>query len=130
MADLLGVSRSTYAGWENEIDSVPLIKLNRFANHFDICLDYLCGLTKTMRYNTYNKNINPKVLGDKLRFIRKQNNDTQKVISSILSTDQSNYSRYELGKNIILTDMIIGFAKHYKVSIDWLCDKTTTTSIH
>ena len=98
--------------------------------HFDICLDYLCGLTKTMRYNNYNKNINPKALGDKLRFIRKQNNDTQKVISSILFTDQSNYSRYELGKNIILTDMIIGFAKHYKLSIDWLCDKTTITSIH
>lgn len=30
LADYLNVSRSTYAGWENGIDAIPLLKLNDF----------------------------------------------------------------------------------------------------
>ena len=48
----------------------------------------------------------------------------QEKISNIINTDQSNYSRYELGKNLILTPLIIDFAKHYKASIDGICGKT------
>ena len=45
MATMLGVSRSTYAGWENGLDTIPLLKLNDFCNYYKISLDYICGLT-------------------------------------------------------------------------------------
>lgn len=67
----LGISRSTYAGWENGIDSISLSRLN------DLC----------------------------------------------------NYSRYERGKNIIPTPIILGFSKYYNVSIDYLCGKKKDSNV-
>lgn len=39
IANILNVSRSTYAGWENGIDTIPLLKLNDFCNHYNTILD-------------------------------------------------------------------------------------------
>lgn len=124
MSEILNVSRSTYAGWENSIDNIPLIKLNSFSNHFGISLDYLCGLTSIKKYNIINKEIDINVVATNLKRVRLQHNDTQDKIAKIINTDRSNYSRYELGKNLILTSLLIDFAKYYKVSIDWLLGKT------
>ena len=51
------------------------------------------------------------------------NGDNQDKIAQIIKVDQSNYSKYELGKILIHTYPLIDFAKHYKVSIDYLCGK-------
>ncbi len=75
-------------------------------------------------FNIINKDININLVANNLKKIRLQHNDTQEVISKIINTDRSNYSRYEVGKNLILTSLIIDFAKHYKVSIDWILGKT------
>ena len=45
-ADKLGVSRSTYSGWENETDNIPLSKFNDFCELFNVSLDYASGITK------------------------------------------------------------------------------------
>lgn len=124
VSEILNVSRSTYAGWENSIDNIPLKKLNSFSNYFDISLDYLCGLTSIKKYNIINKEIDINVVATNLKRVRLQYNDTQDKIAKIINTDRSNYSRYELGKNLILTSLLIDFAKYYKVSIDWLLGKT------
>lgn len=123
MAKILGVSRSTYAGWENGIDNIPLLKLNDFCNYFGISLDYICGLTKTKKYEILNKGINKDIIAKNLKEIRTSHNDTQEKISKIINTDQSNYSKYELGKTLILTSLLIDFAKHYNVSMDKICGK-------
>lgn len=130
MAEVLGVSRSTYAGWENGIDNIPLLKLNDFSNYFGICLDFICGLTKTKKYKIIRNDIDKKVVANNLKTVRLEHNDSQEKISKKINTDQSNYSRYESGKNLILTALLIDFAKHYNVSIDWLCGKTNNKSIN
>lgn len=119
----LGVSRSTYAGWENGIDAIPLVKLNDFCNYYGISLDYICGLSDTKKYNIVNTEIDKEVLGNNLKDIRIKNNDSQDKVAKIIKVDQSNYSKYELGKILIHTYPLIDFAKHYKVSIDYLCGK-------
>lgn len=123
MAELLNVSRSTYAGYENGIDSIPLLKLNAFCNYFCVSLDYVCGLTKTKQYQVINTDIDVNIVGNRLKEIRKLNNDTQEKIAKIINIDRSSYTRYELGKNLILTSVLIDFAKHYQVSIDYICGK-------
>ena len=35
VAIALNINRSTYAGWENGIDLIPLTKLNDFCKYFD-----------------------------------------------------------------------------------------------
>ncbi len=129
LATFLKVSRSTYAGWENGIDLIPLIKLNEFCNYFDISLDYICGLSKTKNYKLLNLEINKNLLAKNIKFIRIKNNDTQENIAKIIGVDQSNYSKYELGKILIKTYPLVEFARHYKISIDWLCGKIKDSNI-
>lgn len=124
LADYLNVSRSTYAVWENGIDSIPLLKLNEFCNYYKISLDYICGLSNQKKIDLINDKIDKFVLGKNLKEIRLKNNNTQKQIAKIIKVDQSNYSKYESGKALIQTYSIIEFAKYYNVSIDWICGKT------
>lgn len=123
MANNLNVSRSTYAGWENGIDSIPLLKFNDTCNLLKVSMDYVAGLTNVKTYNFINKDIDLTILGQRLKDTRIKAGDSQEDVAKIIGTTQSPYSKYELGKNTILTIFIIAFAKHYKVSIDWLCGK-------
>ena len=129
LAGILGVSRSTYAGWENGLDAIILPKLNDFCNYYGVSLDYICGLTNTKKYDIINDKIDKTVLGKHLKEIRTKNNNTQEKIANIIKVDQSNYSKCELGKMYIHTYALIEFAKHYNVSIDWLCGKTKDSRI-
>lgn len=129
LADFLKVSRSTYAGWENGIDAIPLLKLNDFCNYYGISLDYICGLSDTKKYEIINDKVDKEILGNNLKYIRNRNNDSQSKISAIIKVDQSNYSKYELGKILIHTYPLIDFAKHYNISIDYLCGKTKDSII-
>lgn len=129
LANYLKVSRSTYAGWENGIDAIPLLKLNEFCNYYGISLDYVCGLSNIKKYEIINDKIDKEKLGNNLKEIRIKNNDSQDKIAEIIKVDQSNYSKYELGKILIHTYPLIDFAKHYNVSIDWLCGKVNNNNI-
>ena len=121
LAKHLKVRRSTYAGWENGIDLIPLPKLNDFCNYYGISLDYICGLTNNKKRDNIIDKIDKKIIGNNLKEIRVANNDTQDKTSLIINVDQSNYSKYELGKILIHTYPLIDFAKHYNVSIDSIC---------
>ena len=129
LADYLKVSRSTYAGWENGIDAIPLLKLNEFCNYYGISLDYICGLSDTKKYEIINDKIDKEILGNNLKDIRINNNDNQAKIAELIKVDQSNYSKYELGKILIHTYPLIEFARHYNISIDYLCGKTKDSVI-
>ena len=65
----------------------------------------------------------------RIRDMREDNDLTQQQIANILLCDQSLYSKYERGETLILTSYIIEFAKHYNISIDWLCGKTKDSEI-
>jgi len=84
LSDYMKVSRSTYAGWENGIDSIPLLKLNEFCNFYGISLDYICGLSNTKKYETINDKIDKEILGNNLRKTRIENNDSQQKIAEII----------------------------------------------
>ena len=126
IAEYLDISRSTYAGYENNIDMIPLQKLNSFCNYFGISIDYVCGLTKVKKYDVIETNIDIKIVAANLRNIRKSNNESQEKLANMINIDRSCYTRYELAENLILTSTLIDFAKHYNVSIDYICGKTKT----
>ena len=52
LSEILGISRSTYAGWKNGIDTIPLSKLNDLCNYLDISLDYMCGISNQKQYKS------------------------------------------------------------------------------
>lgn len=130
IAEKLDVSRFTYAGWENNIDFIPLDKLNDFCNYYHVSLDYICKLSDIKTKEILNDKIDINVLANNLLTIRKKHNDTQEKIAGIIKVDQSNYSKYEKGKFLIHTLPLIEFAKYYNVSMDYLCGKTQNEEIY
>ena len=69
------------------------------------------------------KNIDTKILGERLKFIRKKERKTQEDIARFLNTTHSTWSAYENSKVLIPTIFIWKFAVEYKCSIDWLCGR-------
>lgn len=56
----------------------------------------------------------------RLRDIREDHDKTQKEIAEILGIKQSDYSKYERGKNMMGIDKYIKLALYYNVSLDFL----------
>lgn len=123
MANILGVSKSTYARWETDEAIIPLTHLNDLCNHFNISMDYITGFTKEKNYIITNKKLNKVLIGKRLKEFRKKNKLTQVALAEAIGTSHSTISGYEHGKNMILTAFAYNIAKKYNVSLDWLCGR-------
>lgn len=120
VSNMLHVSRSTYAIWENEINIIPLKRLIEFCNIFNVSIDYIFDLTNIKNYKNLNTEFNQELCGKRLKEIRKENNYTQDRLAKILNTDNGVISRYEHGSTLILTNFLIGYAKTFNISLDYL----------
>lgn len=67
---------------------------------------------------------------ERLRILRKNHNLTQSELAEILSCSQRVYSNYERGDLDIPTDILIKLADHYKVSIDFILDRTNNSKLY
>ena len=59
-----------------------------------------------------------------LRGIREDKDIKQKEIASYLNISQNTYSQYETGVISLTADVLIKLADYYKVSVDYLLDRT------
>lgn len=119
VANILNVERSTYTGWENGKNTIPLKQLIKICNYYKCSIDYITGLTKENDYYCLTKkNINN--IGKNLKKLRVENNLKQKDIYSFLKISSSSYSSYETNKILIPTKIIYKIAKKFKHSIDKL----------
>ncbi len=122
IAQKLNVERSTYAGWETGKDSIPLRRLNKLSDYYEVSVDYLTGLSNVT--NTYRViDLDAKVVGHNLKSLRKKHNLLQKDIYSLLNTTSSTYSAYETGKILIKTDFLFSICKNYQESMDKVLGK-------
>jgi transcriptional regulator with XRE-family HTH domain len=61
---------------------------------------------------------------ERIRNIREDNDLLQKDLAEYLKCSQVTYSRYELGKRDIPTDVLKKLANYFNTSIDYLLDET------
>ena len=61
---------------------------------------------------------------NRLKEIREDKDLFQKDIAKKFDIDQSNYSKYELGKVSIPLDILIKLADYYNTSVDYLLYRT------
>ena len=61
---------------------------------------------------------------NRLRELREDKDLLQKDIAEILNCSQVCYSRYELGKRDIPTEVLVKLADYYSVSIDYILGQT------
>lgn len=60
----------------------------------------------------------------RLKELRQDKDLTQSQIAKILNMSQTGYSKYETGENDIPTNVLIGLAKFYNTSVDYLLELT------
>ena len=121
ISKILGVDRSTYAGWEIGKDTIPLRKLKLLSDYLKISIDYIVGLSDENNYiKSKEKEISLETVAQNLRTIRREQKLKQKDIYLQLNTTSSTYSAYETGKVLIQTSFIYIIVTKYKYSIDWM----------
>lgn len=120
VAEMLKVTRSTYAGWESGKDIMPLRKLNDFANLFHVSLDYLVGIAPEITIIPFSHEIDQKQVALQLKNVRLEKHLSQKEFANSIKTSQSNIHKYETGKTLITTSYALEFAKKYNYSLDKL----------
>ncbi|MGN1342293.1 MAG: helix-turn-helix domain-containing protein [Bacilli bacterium] len=65
----------------------------------------------------------------RIKSLREEKNITQEQISKILNVSQRTYSYYENGRDIPI-EILIKLADFYKVSIDYLLNRTDKKEIY
>lgn len=123
-ANLLNISKSYYNYFESGERIIPLARLNDFCNLFNVDMDYALGLSK---HNIMTKKIiklDRKLIGSRIREIRKLKKLTQKALADSLNTSQSTISSYEKGNTIILTAFLYEMCTKLKVDANYLVGKT------
>lgn len=128
LANILKISKSTYARWETQEQTIPLTRLNEFCNYFNVSMDYAMGLSKTNEKTFKLDKLDRKTIGLNLKQLRKNNNATQEQIASLLNTSHSTISAYESGKTLILTIFAVEICKKYNYSLDKLCNKKNNSN--
>lgn len=129
MAKLLHISKSYYNYFETGERIMPLSRLNNYCNRFRLSLDYVLGLTN---YNVVSKEkyrIDKKIVGQRIREIRKLHKLTQKALAELVNTSQSTISSYESGKTLILTAFVYEISTKLNVSADYLIGRSNTLKI-
>lgn len=130
MAEMLHIKRSAYSLWEINKNVIPLLKLNEFCNIFNLSLDYVVGLSNIKEKNVIFCDLNIKEVGKRFKQVRKELNLTQVKLAKKFNTTHSAISAYENGITLIPTIFLIEFSKLSKVSLDFLCGKTTDKNIY
>ena len=126
IAKELNISKSTLSNYTNGDAYIPLEHLNKLANIYGFSVDYILRFTKLTNYEFARKieNLDSSVVGYRLKMTRKMLKVTQEDLAKIIGTNKSSISRYENGKNMILTIALYTFCKTYKISCDYILGRT------
>lgn len=129
VAKQLKLSPTIYNYFENKERIIPLKHLNNFCNLYNVSADYILGLSNINIYPSKKCKLNKKLIGSRVKEIRKKNNHTQQDLANLFNTTQSTISAYESGKTIILTAFLYTMCKEFNVSIDYIMGRRNTINI-
>ena len=118
IASLLDIDCSLYNRYEKEIQIIPIKHLITLSDFYNISIDYIFNFNNN-EYQKYN-NIEPKLMGKRLKEFRKNNKITQEKLAIILNTTQSVIAGYESGRYLIATPFLYMICKKYNISADYL----------
>lgn len=127
LATKLGVTRSLICLWEQGYANISLKQLIKIASIYQVSIDYLLGLTdkKTSLVNyEYISDIDLKILGQRLKNLRKQEKLTQDKFAKKIDTKRSSISYYEIGKMMISTADLKQICETFGISADYLTGNT------
>ncbi len=120
IAKVLNISKKTLSNYVNGDAYIPLKHLNSIANYFDVSIDYILGLSKESFDFKHIDELDKVLIGKRLKGLRKNLNLSQTDLANVIGVNKSSISKYESGKNLILTIVLYTICKKYNISADYL----------
>ena len=132
LASILKISKSLYSEYENEIKIMPIKHLNTLCNYLNISFDYILGFNDKPQYTNIKKmdNLNNKIVGQRLKIIRKKYKLTQENLGKIAGCSYGTIAGYEIGRYLISTPTLYKICKKYNISADYLLGKIDNNKNH
>ena len=126
IAEKINVSRANYSVWESETVNIPLLKFNDYCNAFKLSMDYVSKNANTNKeqHIDYSKKITKQEVGKRLSVLQEEVGMKQKEISKIIGVDESTYSKYKNGTNMIQTLMLKELSSKFGYSMDWIVGRS------
>ena len=72
LANLLNIHQTSYSKFEILNTNIPIEILNELSNFYNVSLDYLLKLSDISEITIINKELDKKLIGDRLKKIRKK----------------------------------------------------------
>ncbi len=129
ISKILNVSLNTYKDFEAGRRTMNLEQLNTLSDYYDVSLNTLLGLSNSLECFNINKNINYKMLAFYLKYTRIKFRYTQKELAKKFYISTNAISRYENMAQKVSLDYLYWMGKEFKISIDYICDKTNKKEI-
>lgn len=101
IASYLNVSIAAYSQFERMDTLIPIELLNKLANYYHVSLDYLLKITDDPTTQIEQEEIDPKVVGENLKKLRKEKKLYQETLAGEIGTSHSLISEYESGKKLV-----------------------------
>lgn len=124
IANIIGVSDSVYARWENGKEIIPTKRIFQLANYYNVNVDYLLGFTSNRLIVKSNNEIDMGIVSKRIKEIRKDSKETLRTFSNKLNTSNSTWSAYETGKVLILSAFLLEVCEMGNYSADWILGRS------
>lgn len=124
LANAIGLKTSNLSKYENLKEIIPIKKFNDICNYLEISFGYALSLSDYNSYNPDSKELNPALIGNRLKEIRVKNNLYQETLAMEIGTSKSLICEYEKGKKLLSLPYAYAICKKYNVSMDYLYGKT------
>lgn len=120
IAKLLNVTQRTYSKYETGELSIKISQLAILREFYKVSTDYLLGLCDKDTHEFVPKKYNEDVLIKNIKYLRYDNDYSQKQLSSLINCSPSLISMVERKESRIQIDMLVALAKLYNKSTDYL----------
>lgn len=124
IANIIGVSDSVYARWENGKEIIPTKRIFQLANYYNVNIDYLLGFTSDRLIVKSDNEIDIGIVSERIKEIRKDSKETLRAFSDKLHTSNSTWSAYETGKVLILSAFLLEVCEMRNYSADWILGRS------
>lgn len=120
IAKILGITQRTYSKYETGELSLKIEQLATLSNFYKLTTDYILGIASDSPKLTVDRKFSYDELIKKLRYLRFENNYSQKELADLVNCSPSLISMFERKKSGVQLDMLILLAKVYNKTIDEL----------
>ena len=122
LSNILNISQSAYAHWEQGMREPNFEKLSMLACIFDVSIDYLLSENLEISKESYLKLKEEKknLFSARLKELRLQHGFSQQEIAELLGVKRNTYSDWENGKCKPNYEKLEKIADFFGVSLDWL----------